>query len=151
MMDGVKIKQLRVIPDERGHLMEMLRSDDDLYEKFGQAYLTTTYPGVVKAWHMHKKQDDNVVCVKGMIKLALFDDREGSSSRGEVMEIFLGEHRPALVQIPREVYHGWKCVSENEAYIVNMPTALYDYEDPDEQRLPFDSEEVPYDWEIEMG
>jgi len=115
MMDGVKIKQLRVIPDERGHLMEMLRSDDDLYEKFGQAYLTTTYPGVVKAWHMHKKQDDNVVCVKGMIKLALFDDREGSSSRGEVMEIFLGEHRPALVQIPREVYHGWKCVSENEA------------------------------------
>jgi dTDP-4-dehydrorhamnose 3,5-epimerase len=151
MMDGVKIKQLRVIPDERGHLMEMLRSDDDLYEKFGQAYLTTTYPGVVKAWHMHKKQDDNVVCVKGMIKLALFDDREGSSSRGEVMEIFLGEHRPALVQIPREVYHGWKCVSENEAYIVNMPTALYDYEDPDEQRLPFDSDEVPYDWEIEMG
>jgi dTDP-4-dehydrorhamnose 3,5-epimerase len=150
-IDGVAIKQLRVIPDERGRLMEMLRSDDEVFERFGQSYVTTTYPGVVKAWHMHKKQNDNVVCVRGMIKLALYDGREGSSTKGEVMEIFLGEHRPILVHIPREVYHGWKCVSELEAYVVNTPTELYDYDEPDEYRLPFDTDEIPYDWDLKMG
>ena len=150
-IDGVAIKQLRVIPDERGRLTEMLRSDDEVFERFGQSYVTTTYPGVVKAWHMHKKQNDNVVCVRGMIKLALYDGREGSSTKGEVMEIFLGEHRPILVHIPREVYHGWKCVSEYEAYVVNTPTELYNYDEPDEHRLPFDAKEIPYDWELKMG
>jgi len=150
-IDGVAIKQLRVIPDERGRLTEMLRSDDEVFERFGQSYVTTTYPGVVKAWHMHRKQDDNVVCVRGMIKLALYDGREGSATGGEVMEIFLGEHRPLLVHIPREVYHGWKCVSEYEAYVVNMPTELYDYDEPDEYRLPFDTDEIPYDWDLKMG
>ena len=150
-IDGVVIKQLRVIPDERGRLTEMLRSDDEVFERFGQSYVTTTYPGVVKAWHMHKKQNDNVVCVRGMIKLALYDGREGSSTKGEVMEIFLGEHRPILVHIPREVYHGWKCVSEYEAYVVNTPTELYNYDEPDEHRLPFDAKDIPYDWELKMG
>jgi dTDP-4-dehydrorhamnose 3,5-epimerase len=151
MIEGVVIKQLKVIPDERGHLMEMFRSDDDIFEKFGQSYMTTTYPGVVKAWHMHKKQDDNVACVKGMIKLGLYDGREDSGTHGEVMEIFMGEHRPVLVHIPHEVYHGWKCVSVEESYVVNVPTELYDYDNPDEHRLPFDTEEIPYDWEIQMG
>jgi dTDP-4-dehydrorhamnose 3,5-epimerase len=151
MIDGVVIKQLRVLPDERGHLMEMMRSDDDVFEVFGQAYVTTTYPGVIKAWHMHLKQDDNVVCVRGMIKLGLYDDRDGSPTRGEVQEIFLGEHRPVLVHIPKEVYHGWKCVSEYEAFIVNMPTELYDYNDPDEHRLPYDTDKIPYDWSLKHG
>ena len=151
MIDGVEIKNLRLVPDERGHLMEMLRSDDEVFEKFGQAYVTTTYPGVIKGWHMHRKQSDNVVCVRGMIKLALYDGREGSASPGEVTEVFLGEHRPVLVHIPMGVYHGWKCISEQEAYIVNMPTELYDYDDPDEHRLPFDTDKIPYDWEIKMG
>jgi dTDP-4-dehydrorhamnose 3,5-epimerase len=150
-IDGVAIKQLRVIPDERGHLMEMLRSDDEVFERFGQSYVTTTYPGVVKAWHMHRKQDDNIVCVHGMIKLALYDNREGSATKGEVMEMFLGEHRPVLVHIPKEVYHGWKCMGEHEAYVVNMPTELYDYDEPDEYRLPFDTNEIPYDWDLKNG
>ena len=151
MIEGVVVKPLRVVPDERGHLMEMLRSDDDIFEKFGQAYMTTTYPGVIKGWHMHVRQDDNVVCVKGTIKLALYDGREGSATHGEVQEIFLGEHKPILVHIPREVYHGWKCISVEEAFIVNMPNELYDYDEPDEHRLPFDTDEIPYDWSIKMG
>ena len=150
MIEGVVVKDLRVIPDERGHLMEMLRSDDEVFERFGQAYITTTYPGVIKAWHMHLKQDDNVVCVRGMVKLVLYDDREGSASKGEIMELCLGEHKPVLVHVPSGVYHGWKCVSEHEAYVVNMPTELYDYENPDEHRLPFDSEKISYDWALKM-
>lgn len=150
MIEGVAIKNLRVVPDERGHLMEMLRCDDEVFEKFGQAYITTTYPRVVKAWHMHRVQDDNVVCVRGMVKLVLFDNREGSPTKGELTELFLGEHRPVLVHIPRGVHHGWKCISDRESYIVNMPTEPYDYENPDEDRLPPDTDEIPYDWEVKM-
>ncbi len=151
MIDGVQLKPLRVIPDERGHLMEILRRDDPIFEKFGQVYMTTTYPGVIKAWHYHKKQDDNAAVIKGMLKLVLFDDREGSPTRGEVNEFFVGEYNPMLVHIPKGVYHGWKCIGQKEAFVVNCVTEPYNYEDPDEYRLPYDSEKVPYDWEIKMG
>jgi len=151
MIDGVKIKQLRVIPDQRGRLMEILRADDDLFVKFGQVYMTTTYPGVVKAWHLHKKQTDNVVCVQGMIKLALYDPREGSPTYKEVNELYLGIHNPLLVQIPRGVYHGWMCVSSEEAIVVNVPTEVYDREDPDEFRLDPHQNDIPYDWRRRDG
>ncbi|MGE5577748.1 MAG: dTDP-4-dehydrorhamnose 3,5-epimerase family protein, partial [Syntrophothermus sp.] len=121
MIDGVKIKQLKVIPDERGRLMEMLRADDDIFQKFGQVYMTTAYPGVVKAWHYHKKQTDNFVVVKGMMKIVLYDSREGSPTKGEVNEFFMGEHRQILLQIPPLVYHGFKCISETEAMVINTP------------------------------
>ncbi len=151
MIDGVKTKKLKVVPDERGRLMEIMRSDDELFNKFGQLYMTTNYPGVIKAWHYHKKQTDNVACVKGMIKLVMFDSREGSPTKGEINELFIGEHNPTLVQIPDHVYHGWKCVSRTESIVVNCPTELYDYKDPDEYRLPYDSDEIPYDWELKHG
>ncbi len=151
MIDGVQIKNLRVIPDERGHLLEILRNDDSFFKKFGQVYATTTYPGVVKAWHFHKLQDDNVSVVKGMLKLALFDDRKNSPTRGEVNEFFLGEHNPILVHIPKHVYHGWKCISEEEAYVVNCPSEPYNRKNPDEHRLPWDTDKIPYDWALKMG
>jgi dTDP-4-dehydrorhamnose 3,5-epimerase len=151
MIDGVKIKKLRVIPDERGRLMEILRADDELFSEFGQVYVTTTYPTVVKAWHKHLKQSDNVVCVRGMIKLALYDPREDSSSFKEVNQFYLGVHNPLLVQIPPNIYHGWMCVSDEEAMIVNIPTEVYDYENPDEQRLDPHENDIPYDWRRKDG
>lgn len=151
MIEGVSTKKLKVIPDERGRLMEILRVDDALFEKFGQVYMTTTHPGVIKAWHYHKLQDDNVCVVKGMLKLVLFDDRQGSPTRGEVNEFFIGEHNPLLVHIPKDVYHGWKCIGEVEAIAVNCVTEAYNYQQPDEHRLDFDSPDVPYDWAIQMG
>jgi dTDP-4-dehydrorhamnose 3,5-epimerase len=151
MIQGVAVENLRVVPDERGRLTEILRSDSKLFSNFGQVYVTTTYTGVIKAWHMHRVQDDNVACITGMIKLVLYDGRDASSTRGELMELFAGEHNPVLVHIPRGVVHGWKCISEKEAYVVNVPTELYNYQDPDEVRLPKDTDEIPYDWEIKMG
>jgi len=151
MIDGVSVKRLKVIPDERGRLMEILRGDDELFLKFGQVYMTTTYPGVVKAWHLHKRQTDNVACVQGMIKLALYDPREGSPTRGKVEVHFLGVHNPVLVQIPSGIYHGWKCVSREEAVIVNIPTEVYDYENPDEHRLDPHDNDIPYDWSRRDG
>jgi dTDP-4-dehydrorhamnose 3,5-epimerase len=131
--------------------MEILRRDDSFFQKFGQVYMTTNYPGVVKAWHFHKKQVDHVACVKGMIKLVMYDAREGSPTHGRINEFFLGEHNPKLVRIPQNVWHGWKGVAETESLIVNTTTELYDPSDPDEFRLPFDTEEIPYDWALKMG
>ncbi|MGQ9618070.1 MAG: dTDP-4-dehydrorhamnose 3,5-epimerase family protein [Candidatus Aminicenantia bacterium] len=151
MIEGVKIKNLRVIPDERGKVMEILRSDDDLFIKFGQVYLSTTYPGVVKGWHMHKKQWDNVACISGMIKLVIYDGREDSPTYREINEFFIGVHNPKLIQIPPNVYHGWKCISQEEALVINIPTELYNYKEPDEHRLPPNTSEIPYDWSRKDG
>lgn len=146
LIDGVRTKTLSVHADERGRLVEMLRSDDELFEKFGQAYLTTAYSGVVKAWHYHKKQVDHFVCVHGMMKVVLYDDREGSPTRGLLNEFFLGVHHPLLLRIPAGVYHGFKCISECEALIVNIPTEVYHYAEPDEFRIDAHDPRVPYDW-----
>ncbi len=146
MIDGVEVKRLRVMPDERGRLMEILRADDALFKKFGQVYATTTYPGVVKAWHKHVKQADNMACVAGMIKVVLFDGRDGSKSFREINEIYAGVHNPVLIHIPAGVYHGWMCVSPDESVVVNVPTEAYDRENPDEQRLDPHSSDIPYDW-----
>lgn len=140
-----------MIPDERGRLMEMLRSDDDLFVQFGQVYMTTAYPGVVKAWHYHKLQIDNFVVVKGMVKVVLYDARENSTTRGNIAEFFMGEHNPILLQIPANVYHGFKCISETEAIILNCATELYNPVSPDEHRIPYDSDKINYDWGRKNG
>jgi dTDP-4-dehydrorhamnose 3,5-epimerase len=146
MIEGVIVKKLRVIPDERGRLMEILRDDDEIFLKFGQVYLSTTYQQVVKGWHYHKKQHDFITCVKGMLKLVLYDDREGSSTRGEINEFFVGEHNPALIKVPAMVYHGWKCVSPEEALVVNVPTEPYNAAEPDEFRIDPHNNSIPYRW-----
>jgi dTDP-4-dehydrorhamnose 3,5-epimerase len=151
MIDGVVIKKLKVIPDERGRLMEILRADDELFSKFGQVYMTTAYPGVVKGWHYHKKQTDHFSVVRGMIKLVLYDGRKDSPTKGEVNEFILGEHNPLLVKIPPLVFHGFKCVSEQEAICINVPTEVYDYDQPDEFRVDPHENDIPYKWERKDG
>lgn len=144
-IEGVKVKKLRVLPDDRGHLMEMLRSDDEVFEKFGQAYLTTAYPGVVKAWHYHKVQVDHWVVVKGMAKVVLHDTRDGSPTHGATQEFYMGERNQILLKIPAGVYHGFKNVGTDEVFIINFPTEVYHYDDPDEFRKPAHGD-LPYDW-----
>jgi dTDP-4-dehydrorhamnose 3,5-epimerase len=148
MIDGVVTKQLKQVADERGWLTEIMRCDWEHFQKFGQVYVTAAYPQVVKAWHMHKKQTDNITCLKGMIKLVLCDGREKSKTKGEINEFAIGERNPMLVQIPTEVWHGFKTVSEDYALIMNVPTELYDYKEPDEHRLPPDTTNIPYDWKL---
>lgn len=146
MIDGVQLKQLKLIPDERGYLMEVLRSDDGLFQKFGQAYVTTAYPGVVKAWHYHRLQTDHFCVLSGMAKVVLYDGREQSPTHGEINEFFLGDQQRALLVIPSGVYHGYKNIGTGQCLILNLPTELYDYDDPDEQRMDPHSGEIPYDW-----
>lgn len=151
MIYGVVIKKLKVIPDERGRLMEILRSDDNFFEKFGQVYMTTAYPGVVKGWHYHKKQYDNMAVIHGMMKIVLYDSRNESATFGEINEIFAGIHNFVLIHIPPFVYHGFKCISENEAIVINTSTEVYNYNEPDEFRLPAHNSNIPYQWERKDG
>jgi dTDP-4-dehydrorhamnose 3,5-epimerase len=151
LIDGVQVKQQRLNADERGFLMEVMRPDWDVFQKFGQVYATSAYPGVVKAWHYHKKQWDHFVCVRGMMKVVLYDGRETSPTSGVINEFFIGERNPVMVKIPPDVYHGFKCIGTEEAIIVNVPTETYNYTEPDEYRLPADTKEIPYDWGLAPG
>ena len=111
LIDGVKTKTLRLIPDERGWLMEVLRCDDpEFFQKFGQVYVSATYPGIVKAWHYHKHQIDNFACITGMVKLVLVDTRDESPTKDAVNEFFLGTQNPTLgtgpqSRVPRVEVH----------------------------------------------
>jgi dTDP-4-dehydrorhamnose 3,5-epimerase len=151
LIDGVAVRSAKIIPDERGWLGEIMRVDDPWFEKFGQVYFTTTYPGVVKAWHYHKKQVDHIYVIKGMVKVALYDERPDSPTRGTVNELYLGEHCPGLVRVPSGVHHGWMCISEAEAYIVNVVSEPYNYTEPDEFRVHPHDNHIPYDWSRKDG
>ena len=146
IIDGVIVKKLKVIPDERGYLMEMLRSDDEFFRKFGQVYLSVAYPGVVKGWHYHKNQTDHFTVVKGMLKVVLYDQREGSPTRGQINEFFIGEKNPILIVIPPMVVHGVKGLGNEPGFLVNVPDKVYNYESPDEYRIDPHGGEIPYDW-----
>jgi dTDP-4-dehydrorhamnose 3,5-epimerase len=150
-IDGVKMKPLRLVADERGWLMELLRVDEaDLFTSFGQVYVSATYPGVVKGWHYHRRQVDNFACVAGMVKLVLIDTRVGSPTEGTVNEFVIGVLNPMLIQVPNLVYHGWKCISVEPSLVVNVPNEPYHRDAPDEYRLePHGT--LPYDWSRKDG
>jgi dTDP-4-dehydrorhamnose 3,5-epimerase len=146
MIHDVRVKKLRVIKDDRGRLMEILRSDDELFEEFGQVYMTTAYPGVLKAWHYHELQDDNFTCIKGIMMLGLYDGRKGSPTQGQTDKFVISLDDPMLVHIPRGVYHGFRCVGDEEAIVVNTVTRPYDRVNPDEYREDPFNEAIPFDW-----
>ena len=146
MIQGVEIKKLKVMKDGRGKLMEILRSDDKIFAKFGQVYFTTAYPGTTKAWHYHKKQDDHFCCIAGLMRLALYDARPKSRTRGEIQDFELGLDNPQVVKIPKGVYHGFKCISQEEAIVINVPTYPYNPAKPDEYRIDAFDNAIPYDW-----
>ncbi len=151
LIEGVAVRQAKVISDERGRLGEIMRADDPWFDRFGQVYFTTTYPGVVKAWHYHKKQTDHFYVVRGIVKIALYDERKDSPTYGTVNELYLGEHCPGLLRIPPGVLHGWMCVGQSEAYIVNVVSEMYNYSEPDEFRTHPHENHIPYDWACKDG
>ncbi len=150
MIEGVHVKQLVKHADERGYLMELLRNDDEIFSNFGQCYVSMNYPGVVRAWHYHKKQDDYFVVVKGMCKVGLYDTREDSPTHGEATVHYLGEDNNIVLHIPIGVAHGYKTVGTEPSLLVNFPTETYDPKNPDEYRIPWDSPDIPFNWELEI-
>ncbi|MEW6556225.1 MAG: dTDP-4-dehydrorhamnose 3,5-epimerase family protein [Elusimicrobiota bacterium] len=147
MIKGVLLKELTVHKDERGALFEILRSDWEIFKKFGQAYITVCKPGWVKGWHYHKIQTDRFCVVKGKAKIVLV-----SSDKEEFMEFELSDKKPSLLVIPPEVIHGFECLSKKECWILNIPTELYKYKKPDEYRILLNDPSIPYKpWKKRKG
>lgn len=145
----VKVTPLRRIPDERGAVFHMLREDSETFERFGEIYFSTVYPGVVKGWHIHSKMTLNYAVPVGMIKLVCFDDREGSPTQGVVQEIHTGELSYALVTIPPFVWNGFKGEGTTPSLIANCATTAHDPDEIDRMD-PFEND-VPYDWSLKHG
>ncbi|WP_027937121.1 dTDP-4-dehydrorhamnose 3,5-epimerase family protein [Anaeroarcus burkinensis] len=149
MIEGVKVTPLRQIVDERGKIMHMLRADAPHFEQFGEIYFSCVNPGVIKAWHIHEKMTLNYAVPHGHIKFVLYDDREGSSTKGEVQEIFLGPDNYCLITVPPLVWNGFKGIGTVPAIVANCSSIPHD---PNEIRRcsPF-SESIPYCWELKHG
>jgi len=146
MIEGVQVVPLKRIPDERGTVMHMLRATDPHFVQFGEIYFSTIYPGVIKGWHLHELMTLNYACVSGRIKLVLYDDREESNTRGELMEIFLGPDHYSLVQIPPRVWNGFKGIGDRMAIVANCSTHPHDPSKT--QRLDPSDTRIPYDWAV---
>lgn len=146
MIDGVLIKPLKKIPDERGTIMHMLRCDSPEFEEFGEIYFSTVYPGAIKGWHIHKEMTLNYAVVSGMIKLVLYDDRPASKTKGELQEIFLGGENYALVKIPPMVWNGFKGMGTETAIVANCSSVPHSPGEIDRMD-PFDKR-IPYDWAL---
>lgn len=149
MIEGVTVSARRQIVDERGRIMHMLRRDDPEFEAFGEVYFSVVNPGAVKAWHLHSAMTLNYTCIQGLVKLVLYDDRETSSTRGELMELFIGPENHQLVRVPPGVWNGFKGVAAHPSTVCNCATLPHDPEEI--SRLdPFDPS-IPYDWAIRHG
>lgn len=149
MIDGVVIKKLTRLLDERGYLMEIMRADDEVFDKFGQAYVSACFPGIVKAWHCHEVQFDHFCCLQGNLKVGLYDEREGSPTAGQTQTLVIGVLNPCLVRIPPYVWHGFMAVGDETAVVLNLPTETYNYEHPDELRRPLHDPDIPFVWKRE--
>ena len=146
MIEGVKLKPLKVFCDDRGFLMEVLRADDAFYRGFGQTTYTLSYPGTIKAFHWHRRQDDLWFVVSGMAQCVLHDLREDSPTRGETNVFYLGDHKRALLAIPAGVAHGYRVLGNQPVALFYHTTEPYDPSRPDEERIPFDDPAIGFDW-----
>lgn len=146
MIDGVKIKEIRRIPDDRGFFAEVLKWGEETFADVKQTSYTETYPGVVKAFHWHKKQTDIWFVAKGMAEVVLYDLRKESPTHGETAVFYAGEENPLLISIPPGVAHGYRVLGTRPVGLFYHTTEVYDLQNPDEERIPFDDPEIGFDW-----
>jgi dTDP-4-dehydrorhamnose 3,5-epimerase len=148
-IDGVLVKPLRQITDERGKVMHMLRADAPEFERFGEIYFSVVYPGAIKAWHLHEEMALNYAVPVGNIKMVLFDDRESSPTRGALMEIFTGPDDYKLIHVPPLVWNGFKGIGTEPSLVANCATAPHRADEI--VRMDPHSRTIPYDWALKHG
>lgn len=149
MIAGVRVVGLRQIADERGKIMHMLKATDPHFAGFGEIYFSCAWPGTVKAWHIHQRMTVNNAVVSGRAKLVMYDLRPGSSTEGEVQEVYFGEDNYVLVQIPPGIANGYKAYGDKVVVMANCANIPHD---PDEMlRRPFDDPSIPYQWALRHG
>lgn len=146
MINGVIVTPLKQILDERGKIMHMMRGDAAGFQGFGEIYFSCVHPGAIKGWHIHKEMVLNYAVPHGNIKFVLYDDREASSTRGEVQEIFMGPDNYCLVTVPPMVWNGFKGIGQEMAIVANC-TSIPHRADEIDRLDPF-APSIPYNWEI---
>ena len=150
-INGVIVKNITKHYDKRGFFAEILRADDDCFKTIKQTSFSETKPGVIKAFHSHKKQDDIMFVAKGSVQIVLCDLRQGSVTNGNIRVIMAGEDNSILVFIPRGVAHGYKALGKKKVIVFYHTTEVYDADDPDEHRMPHDTEIINFDWDSSEG
>lgn len=144
-LEGVKVRELKVIPDERGFFSEALRKDwsDLLDEWIVQTNVSYSYPNIIRAWHRHLRgQVDYFLVLRGAMKICAYDDREGSKTKGHLIEVISSGDKPQIVRIPGHYWHGTKTISREPSLTLYFVSKLYDYEQPDEERRPWNDPSV---------
>jgi len=145
LIDGLGIHALVQIPDLRGTVLHMIRNDSQDFHGFGECYFSEILPSAVKAWKFHLNQMQNLAVPVGRVRLVVFDDREGSGTRGQVQVLDLG--RPDnyfRVTIPPQLWYGFSCISAQPALLVNFANIPHD---PSESiTSPIDEAKIPYHW-----
>jgi dTDP-4-dehydrorhamnose 3,5-epimerase len=151
LIQGVKFRTIRPVPHEDGMLTEVARMAwEELDQPIVQVHITSTYAGRVRAWGLHRWSTDRLFVVRGLVSIVVYDGRVDSPTMGVCNEIRLSERNPGLIVIPPHLYHGWKNIGEDEAFMINMPSNQYVHEEPDALDLPYDApdaaEVVPFRW-----
>ena len=148
MIHDVKITPLKILSDSRGSVMHMMRNDSKIFESFGEIYFSTIFKDSIKAWHLHKESTLNYVCIKGAVKLVLFDERPESPTKGKYQEINLSPKNYFLVTIPPNIWNGFKGLYEPESIIANC--ADVPHKANEINRMHPTDKSIPYDWGIEL-
>ena len=146
MIQAVHLKRLAVHSDDRGFLMEVLKSDDPCFATIKQTTYTEAFPGVIKAFHWHQRQWDMWFFVRGMAQVVLYDLRPASPTHRQTNVVVMGERAPGLLAIPSGVAHGYRVLGNEPAGLLYHTTEAYDPSDPDEERIPFDDPTIGFDW-----
>jgi dTDP-4-dehydrorhamnose 3,5-epimerase len=147
MIEGVKVKRLMKYCDDRGFFAELVRDDEpQLLSKFGQASWSMSYPGVIKAFHYHEKQDDLWFFPSGNAQVVLYDLRKDSPTMGETDVYYMGEENPILLFIPKGVAHGYRVLGQKPATIIYFTTESYNPDNPDEKRIPWNDKRIGFNW-----
>jgi dTDP-4-dehydrorhamnose 3,5-epimerase len=149
VIHDVEVTELDINVDERGALTEIWRDDWPFYEdRPVMSYFSVSHPGVIRAWHRHERgQTDHFVVPHGRVKVGIYDERVGSPTDGQLDTYVIGEGSMRALRVPGDCWHGYKVIGDRRATLLNFPTNLYDYEQPDEVRLPYDADRIPLDWE----
>ena len=147
MIHGVLISPLKQFIDQRGSVLQMLRSDAPEFVNFGECYFSEVLPGAIKAWKRHRAQTQNLAVPVGRIRLVIYDDRESSMTRGEVRVLELGRPDAYLrLLIPPGLWYGFACVGSTPALLANCTDLPHD--PTDSEVLLLKDPAIPYSWTI---
>ena len=147
MIRGVKIKKLETHKDKRGFFREILRDDDNLLRNFGQSSISLTSPGIIKAFHWHKNQDDLFYVLSGDALVVLYDIRKNSKTFKSIITLKMSDKDPKLLFIPKKIAHGYKALGKKPMIMLYFMSRSYNKKNPDEQRIPFDDKSIGFNWE----